>query len=238
MRNRSAVEQSIKEEQMPKQPAILIIVTSHDRIDADHPTGLWLEEFALPYELFCEQGCQSTIASPKGGAAPIDPNSLADGASERYPTAIAMLADTQPLGSLDPDHFDAVFFPGGHGTMFDLPHNGSVSRIVEAMARTGKMVAAVCHGPAGLIGATAGNGLPLVEGCKLTAFTNAEERAVELDGKMPFLLETRLQELGALFIEAPMWRDHTIRDGWLITGQNPQSSGSVAQALLDALEKC
>lgn len=219
---------------MSQSAAILIIVTSHDRIDANHPTGLWLEEFAIPYRLFRASGHQVTVASPKGGAAPIDPRSLEGDAGG---AALAALAETLPLNVITPGQFDAVFLPGGHGTMFDLPHNGAVSRIIEAMAAAGKLVAAVCHGPAGLIGATAGNGLPLVEGCRLTAFTNAEERAVELDKQMPFLLETRLKELGAEFIPAGLWEEHAIRDGWLITGQNPQSSAAVAELVIRALKE-
>jgi putative intracellular protease/amidase len=221
---------------MPNQPKILIIVTSHGQIDPEHPTGLWLEEFAVPFQMFLQQGYQVTVASPKGGKAPIDPRSLEGDAVERFTDAIAALQLTRRISAVDATSYAALFFPGGHGTMFDLPHNGAVSRIVEAMAGSGKVVAAVCHGPAGLIGATDCTGLPLVDGHILTAFTNNEERAVELDDKMPFLLETRLKALGAHFEGAPLWADHVVQDGWLITGQNPQSSASVAQKVIDALD--
>ena len=214
---------------------ILMIVTSHDQIDAEHPTGLWFEEFAVPYQLFREKGYVVTVASPKGGQTPIDPRSLPDAEqAEAQAEALQALKETQALGSVNVENYDAVFFPGGHGTMYDLP-SPEIGRIVSQFADAEKVVAAVCHGPAALVEAKNSDGTPLVQGRKVTGFTNAEEQAVELDKLMPFLLESRLRELGAEFDAASNWSDHVIVDGKLITGQNPQSSGSAAKAIIDAL---
>lgn len=214
---------------------ILMIVTNHDQIDAEHPTGLWFEEFAVPYQLFREKGYVVTVASLKGGQTPIDPRSLPDAEqAEAHAEALQALKETQPLSSVNAENYDAVFFPGGHGTMYDLP-SPEIGRIVSQFADAEKVVAAVCHGPAALVEAKNSDGTPLVQGRKVTGFTNAEEQAVELDKLMPFLLESRLRELGAEFDAASNWSDHVIVDGKLITGQNPQSSGSAAKAVIEAL---
>jgi putative intracellular protease/amidase len=214
---------------------ILIIVTSHDQIDAEHPTGLWFEEFAVPYQLFREKGYVVTVASPKGGQTPIDPRSVPDPEqAEAHAEALQALKETQPLSSVNTENYHAVFFPGGHGTMYDLP-SPEIGRIVSQFADAEKVVAAVCHGPAALVEAKNSDGTPLVQARKVTGFTNAEEQAVELDKLMPFLLESRLRELGAEFDAASNWSDHVIVDGKLITGQNPQSSGSAANAVIEAL---
>jgi putative intracellular protease/amidase len=215
---------------------ILFIVTSHDRIDADHPTGLWFEEFAHPYEVFQKQGYRITVASPKGGKTPIDPRSTpTPEAANQYIEALRALDNTLPLTSVNPSDYDAVFMPGGHGTMFDLP-TAQVGKIVGAFADADKIVAAVCHGPAGLIAAQRANGQPVVAGHRVTGFTNAEEDAAQLSDAMPFLLQDKLTELGATFIPSPMWNDHVVIDGKLITGQNPQSGRSTAEALVKALK--
>lgn len=217
---------------MSKQ--ILMVVTSHDRIDADHPTGLWFEEFAVPYQVFRQQGYAVTVASPQGGATPIDPRSQPQPEeAEAQSEAIAALQHTKPLSSIQAADYDAVFFPGGHGTMYDLP-TAAVGAIVAEFVEADKVVAAVCHGPAALVAAQS-NGVPVVQGRRVAAFTNAEEQEVQLDKLMPFLLESRLQSLGAEVVTAPNWSDHTIVDGKLITGQNPQSSGSAAKAVIQAL---
>ena len=139
------------------------------------------------------------------------------------------------MAKVGPGGLDALFLPGGHGTMFDLPGSVPLKKLLETLNAQGRVIAAVCHGPAGLVGAKRADGQPLVAGKRLTAFTNSEERAVELDGLMPFLLESRLRELGADFAPALNWTDHVEIDGNLITGQNPQSSSSVAQAVIRAL---
>lgn len=217
--------------------SVLMVVTSHGAIDAGHATGLWFEEFAAPYALFREQGYTITVASPQGGDAPIDPRSLenyeATGDNE---VARAALKDTRALdGSIVATDFDAIFFPGGHGTMFDLPDNPHVQRLVSEFAQADKVLASVCHGPACLVGARLRDGTALVRGRRLTAFTDAEERAVELDRSMPFLLESRLRELGAQFVPADNWKDNVVVDGRLVTGQNPQSSASAARAVIRLL---
>jgi putative intracellular protease/amidase len=150
--------------------------------------------------------------------------------------ALLLLERTVALPDLQSDaHYDAVFFPGGHGTMYDFPENPDITHLVERFALADKVVAAVCHGPAAFIGPTTRIGAPLVEGRHLAAFTNAEERAVNLEQRMPFLLETRLKDLGAMVEVAPEWSDNVVVDGHLVTGQNPQSSGSAAKAVIRML---
>lgn len=212
-----------------------MVVTNHGQITPDHPTGIWLSEFVEPYHLFREAGHDVTVASPVGGPAPVDPRSLEEPVDEAVAAAMKQLDATVALGDVDTDQFDAIFLPGGHGTMYDLPASKELARVLVSFYESGRVVAAVCHGPAGLVGATLSDGTPLVQGRKVTAFTNEEERAAGFDSLMPFLLEDRLRELGAVFVEAPMWSDHVEQDGRLITGQNPQSSVSVAKAVIEEL---
>lgn len=222
---------------MNTQLNILIVVTSHDRIDADHLTGLWFEEFAVPYTKFRAAGYAVTVASPRGGDTPLDARSL-----ESYePTATneaakAALRGTRKLDAdMQAQAFAAIFFPGGHGTMFDLPDNPQVQRLVREFAEADKVIASVCHGPACLVGVMLRDGTAFVKGRKVTAFTDSEERAVQLDKAMPFLLESRLRDQGAEFVPAADWADNIVVDGKLVTGQNPQSSGSAADAVIDLL---
>jgi len=223
---------------------ILIVATSHARMgDTDTPTGLWVEELAAPYYRFVDAGLEVTIASPQGGAVPLEPKSLKptgenDPATERFladPAARAATEASLRLADVDAAAFDAVFFPGGHGTMWDLPVDASVRAAVEAAEAAGKVIAAVCHGPAGLVSARRPDGQPLVAGRRVTGFTNAEEDAVGLSEVVPFLLETRLRELGGAFHGGPDWQPFAVRDGRLITGQNPASSDAVADHVLEAL---
>jgi putative intracellular protease/amidase len=199
------------------------------------PTGLWLEEFAVPYRMFRAAGHEVTVASPKGGAAPVDPRSRESG-DKPDREALDVLRSTRPLSEVELDAFDAVFFPGGHGTMFDLPSSSTVQETVEHFITAGQPSAFVCHGPAALVGASLPDGTSVVKGRNITGFSNEEERAVELDGKMPFLLETRLKELGGQFAAKPNFQDHVVVDGMLVTGQNPASSASTARALLQLLK--
>lgn len=212
--------------------SILMLVTSHNQISAGKATGIWFEEFAVPYDAFHANGYSVTVASPLGGPAPIDPNSADQVAA--HPQAAAALQSTRPMTDIQPADYDAVVLPGGHGTMFDLP-TAEVGRVVSAFAMQGRVIAAVCHGPAGLVEAVYPDGTPVVKGKRMTSFTDAEERAANLDSVMPFLLESRLRGLGADFIPAPLWSDHVEVDGLLITGQNPASSGSLAQAVIRVL---
>lgn len=223
---------------------ILMIVTSHATLGSTgKATGLWAEELAVPYYALTDAGAQVTLATPTGGRAPIDPGSikpagqnepvverfLADGALQ------ARMADTPRASDFDGASFDAVFFPGGHGTMWDLPHDLGVTLAVEQAFAAGKLIASVCHGAAGLVSAKRPDGHPVVEGRKVSGFTNAEEVEVGLEKVVPFLLESRLRELGGMFVGTDNWQPFAVRDGQLVTGQNPQSSQRVADLLMEAL---
>lgn len=223
---------------MTEQKKVLIVVTSCDRIDDNHPTGLWFEEFSVPYQEFLAKGFAVTVASPKGGKTPIDARSEPKSEqAEDSAQAWEALQHAHPLDTINADEFDAIFLPGGHGTMFDLPENTTLQQIIAQFAVANKVIAAVCHGPAGLVGVKQADGTPIVANKTVTAFTNEEESAVELDKLMPFLLETKLRELGSKFIVKPNWTDHIEQDGKLITGQNPQSSSSVARAAIAAINQ-
>lgn len=211
---------------------ILMVVTNHAVIDEEHRTGIWLEEFAVPYQVFKENGFEVTVASPKGGAAPVDPRSLND----EWKDEKALLDDTVKLADVQTDAYDALFFPGGHGTMFDFPNDRSVQDAIRRFDDQQKVIAAVCHGPAALVGATRSDGMPLVAGKTVTSFTDEEERASKLDAYMPFLLESKLRELGAKFVAKEKWSDHVEVDGHLVTGQNPQSSRSIALKVVELLK--
>lgn len=216
---------------------VLMVVTGHDQIAPDQPTGIWLSEFTEPYTLLRNAGYDVTVASIPGGKAPVDPRSLTEPVDDDTAAAMKELEATTPLREVNTDEFDAIFLPGGHGTMYDLPVSDVLARILRSFHETGRVIAAVCHGPAGLVSATLEDGSPLVKGKRVTGFTNEEEQAAGFDRLMPFLLEDRLRELGATFVAAPKWTDHIERDGLLITGQNPQSSVSTARAVIEALEE-
>jgi putative intracellular protease/amidase len=218
-----------------RKPDILIVVTSNARI-SDKETGLWLEEIEKPYRLFREHGFGITIASTKGGGTPLDPQSVSSHGDDFLGKELMQeLERTARLSETDISGFEALFFPGGHGTMGDLPEDGSVASAVGRFLEDGKIVAAVCHGPAALVGARLSHGSPAVKGRKLTSFTDNEEREMGLQDKVPFLLQSKLSELGASFEEAPNWSDHVVVDGNLITGQNPQSAESLALEIIKAL---
>lgn len=219
---------------MAGKKEILMVVTSHGQIDERHPTGIWLEEVAVPYLLFRQAGFSITIASPLDGVSPIDPRSLpTETKAKEWAEPLTRLKHTAFLQDMMAEDFAAVFLPGGHGAMFDLPHNKDLQRLLGEMAETEKIIAAVCHGPAGLVNVRLADGMPLLADRSVTAFTNEEEAEVKLDSLMPFLLETKLRETGAHFIAAPTWSDHVEVDGNLVTGQNPQSSASTARAVIE-----
>lgn len=207
---------------------ILMVVTSHGQMGGKE-TGIWLSEFAEPYDLFKKEGFGLTIASIAGGKAPVDPRSIDADKERKWREAIASLASTLPIDRVEAEGHDAIFLPGGHGTMFDLPGNARLQSLIRQFAESGRIVGAVCHGPAGLVGVTLSSGEPFVKGRRLTAFTNEEERAAGFDQVMPFLLESRLRELGAEFVGAAKWTNHVVTDGNLVTGQNPQSGESAAR---------
>ena len=215
---------------------ILMAVTGCRCLDADHPTGLWLEEFALPYLAFVKMGYRVTVTSPDGGPVPLDPRSTASGETDKYAHALPALANTLPLGRVLFEDYDALFLPGGHGPLVDLAVDTISQEMILAFYEAGKPVAAVCHGPAALVNVRRADGAFLVEGKRLTAFTDDEEKAVGLDSVVPFALESTLRERGAVFEKGTLWQDHVVEDGNLLTGQNPQSSGSLALKVIDFLE--
>ena len=224
---------------------ILIIATSADRMTpGTEPTGVWLEELTTPYYAFRDAGAKVTLASTAGGAIPVDQRSInADGENdasvERYLKDDALKADvanTPAFATIDPSGYDALFLPGGHGTMFDYPGSQQLARLVERFDREGKIVAAVCHGPAGLVSARKADGTPFVAGRRVAAFTDSEERAVGLNKAVPFLLESRLKQLGANHEGGPDFKPFALRDGNLVTGQNPASATRTAELVMEALK--
>jgi len=224
---------------------ILMVLTSHDRLgDTGQKTGFWLEEFAAPYYVFKDGGAKLTLASPLGGQPPLDPKSD-DAASQTDATrrfkadgaAQAALAATVKLSTLNSTDFDAVFYPGGHGPLWDLAEDAASIALIDRMIAAGKPVAAVCHAPGVLRHARAPGGKSLVKGKNVTGFTNTEEAAAGLTKVVPFLVEDMLKEHGAHFTKANDWQPHVVVDGLLITGQNPASSEPAAKALLAALQK-
>ncbi|MCM2264385.1 MAG: type 1 glutamine amidotransferase domain-containing protein [Desulfuromonadales bacterium] len=222
---------------------ILIVLTSHDRLgDTGEKTGFWLEEFAAPYYVLKDAGAAITLASPKGGQPPLDPKSALPEnqteATRRFnadAAAKASLAATRKLADVSVADFDALFYPGGHGPMWDLAVDPTSIALIEAFARAGKPVGAVCHAPVALTNARGPDGVHLVNGRRVTGFSNDEEQAVQLDKVVPFLLEDRLKERGGLYHKGPDWTPHVEIDGGLVTGQNPASSAPVAEALLKLL---
>jgi putative intracellular protease/amidase len=222
---------------------ILMVLTSHDILgDTGRKTGFWLEEFAAPYYVFRDAGVDLTLASPKGGQPPIDPKSdLPEGqtpAMTRFkqdPAAQADLANTKKLGDMHSEDFDTIFYVGGHGPMWDLVDNPDSIALIEAFYNSGKPVAAVCHSPA-IFHHVMINGVPLVKGKRVTAFTDEEEAEVGLTHVVPFLAEDELRRVGAIFEKVPNWQPFAIRDGRVITGQNPASSTVAAKTLLDFMK--
>jgi putative intracellular protease/amidase len=227
-------------------PKILIVTTSHRLLgDTGRPTGLWLEELATPYYTLADNGAELTLASIKGGAIPIDPKSRepeggVPASVERFladPKAVAVAKATPALSEINAGDYDAIFLPGGHGTMWDFPGSGALARAVGAALEAGRVVAAVCHGAAGLVSAKTDGGRPIVEGKRVSCFTDSEERVVGLTQVVPFLLETRLRALGAQIEKGPDFQPFAVRDGNLITGQNPASSERVAELVLEMLKE-
>ncbi|WP_169085017.1 type 1 glutamine amidotransferase domain-containing protein [Paenibacillus sp. PL91] len=214
---------------------VLIVVTNHTEIHAGKKTGIWLSEFAEAHMAFTNKGYEIAVASPLGGEGPVDPGSVDAGTPQEILDAKKYLENTIKLNEVSADDFDAIFLPGGHGTMYDLPNDTNLQKLLIDFYEGDKIVAAVCHGPAGLVGATLSNGQPLVAGKRVSAFTDREEAATTLDQHLPFLLESKLRDLGAIFVAAPNWTAHYEVDGNLITGQNPQSTLVVTNAVIEKL---
>lgn len=224
---------------------VLMILTSHDQLGTTgKKTGFWLEEFAAPYYVFVDAGAKVTLASPKGGQPPLDPKSdepdAQTDATRRFSQdadAKKALASTLPLGEIDPYDFDAVFYPGGHGPLWDLAESTDSKTLIEAFYAANKPVAAVCHAPGVFKHAKAPDGHSIVKGKKVTGFSNAEEDAVGLTDVVPFLVEDSLKELGGVYSKGEDWGVHVLEDGHLITGQNPASSEAAAQAVVKWLKQ-
>lgn len=219
---------------------ILMVLTSHDELgNTGQKTGFWVEEFAAPYYAFIDAGVEVTLATPKGGQAPIDPTStLADfqtEATKRYDNdteAQAKIAATVQLSSLSEGDFDGVFYPGGHGPLWDLTDNTDSIRLIENFLKEGKPVATVCHAGAALLNVKQASGDFAIKGKAITGFTNSEEEAVQLTAVVPFLLEDELTKRGGEYQKAEDWHAFVVQDGHIITGQNPASSALTAEKLL------
>ncbi|MBE0604266.1 MAG: type 1 glutamine amidotransferase domain-containing protein [Deltaproteobacteria bacterium] len=222
---------------------ILIVLTSHDRLgDTGKKTGFWLEEFTAPYYVMKDSGADIVIASPKGGQPPLDPKSdlpeFQTETTKRFgadTAAQAQLANTKKLADVSADDFDAVFYPGGHGPMWDMPDNATSIALIESFVKAGKPVGAVCHAPVVLVNVRGKNGEFFIKGKRVTGFSNSEEDAVALLNIVPFLLEDKLKERGGVYSKGTDWTSHVLVDGILVTGQNPASSGPAAEELLKLL---
>jgi putative intracellular protease/amidase len=223
---------------------ILMVLTSHDQLgNTGKKTGFWLEEFAAPYYIFKDAGAEVTLVSPQGGQPPLDPKSDAPDAqteaTRRFksdPAAQAALAHTGKLSKVSGDAFDALFYPGGHGPLWDLAEDHHSIALIETMVAAGKTVSAVCHAPGVFRHTKTEGGAPLVEGKKVTGFTNTEEAAVQLTDIVPFLVEDMLTSNGGAYSKGADWQPYVVTDGKLITGQNPASSGPAAEAVLRQLQ--
>ncbi|MDH1053908.1 type 1 glutamine amidotransferase domain-containing protein [Aquipseudomonas alcaligenes] len=224
---------------------ILLVLTSHDQLgNTGHKTGFWLEEFASPYYVFKDAGAQITLASPKGGQPPIDPKSDAPDAQTAATRRFAedaeaqrLLATSLPLAQVRAEDFDALFYPGGHGPLWDLAEDATSIALIERFIALGKPVGAVCHAPGVLRHVKAADGTPLVRGKRVTGFSNSEEAAVALTDVVPFLVEDMLKAHGGVYGRAADWHSHVEVDGLLVTGQNPASSDASAETLLTLVER-
>ncbi len=224
---------------------VLLVLTSHDQLgNTGKKTGFWLEELAAPYYAFKDAGAEMTLASPKGGQPPLDPKSdeteFQTDLTRRFnadEAGKARLANTVRLDSVNQADYDTVFYPGGHGPMWDLAEDANSIKLIESFIAAGKTIALVCHAPGVLHQVKNPDGTPFVAGRQLTGFTNGEEEGVGLTKVVPFLVEDELLSLGAIFSKVKDWGVHTVTDGQLITGQNPASSGPAALVLIDALRK-
>lgn len=229
--------------QSNKKTKVLFVLTSHDQLGSTgKKTGFWIEEFATPYYFFKDKGIEIVIATPKGGQAPIDPKSnepdFQTESTKRYfmdTQAQVALSKTAKLSSVNHKEFDAVFYPGGHGPMWDLANDKNSIALIQSFYDQKKPIAFVCHGPAALVNVKTKEGSYLIAGKKLTSFCNSEEDAVQLTAVVPFSLENKIKERGANYQKGKDWSSFTVVDGLLLTGQNPQSSEEVAQKLFDMI---
>ena len=217
---------------------ILIVVTSHGDIDSVPTTGIWFTEFSEPLESFKQAGAHIVVASPRGGPAPVDPRGYPSReAIADVRDALAILNATTPLSALKQQNFDGLFFPGGHGPMFDLATDRHIKALIAAFWQSHKPIAAVCHGPAALLGVSLADGRTSLQGKTVTGFTKGEDAVDALFEHMPFSLQERMIAEGATFIEQPPRSVHTETDGLLVTGQNPASAEATAAAFLQVLRR-
>jgi len=222
---------------------VLIVLTSHGELgNTGEKTGFWIEEFASPYYVLADAGAELTLASPKGGQPPVDPKSESADAQSSYTKRfygdydlIDKMAHTFKLSEVNEADYDAVFYPGGHGPLWDLATDATSIALIENFYKNNKPVAFVCHAPAAVLKVKAPDGEPLVKGKEVTGFSDTEEDAVKLSKVVPFLLEDELKKLGALYSKGDNWSSYVKTDGLLITGQNPASSEAVAKLLLTAI---
>jgi putative intracellular protease/amidase len=223
---------------------VLIVLTSHSQLgDTDKKTGFWVEEFAAPYYQLADAGVEITLASPKGGQPPIDPRSQEAEAqtkfTQRFDKDVPLqqkLAHTLKLSSVKASDYDAVFYPGGHGPMWDLTQDASSIALIAAFQQQGKPMAFVCHAPCALLHVKLPKGAPVIQGKRVTGFSDTEEAGVKLTTVVPFLLEAELKKAGGQYSKGPDWGVYVQTDGLLITGQNPASSAEAAQVLLKVLK--
>jgi len=231
--------------QAGKKVRILFVLTSHDQLgNTGKKTGFWIEEFATPYYSFTDKNIEVTVATPKGGQAPIDPKSnepsFQTDATKKYysdATAQKILSNTVRLSSVSQKNFDAIFDPGGHGPMWDLANNKNSIALIKSFYTHNKPIAFVCHDSAALVNVKLNNGEYLIAGKNLTSFCNTEEAAVQLNKVVPFSLEDKLKSRGAIYKKGADWSSYVLEDGLLLTGQNPQSSNEVAQKLFDKIKR-
>jgi putative intracellular protease/amidase len=224
---------------------VLIVLTSHSELgNTGKKTGFWIEEFAAPYYVLADAGAEITLSSPKGGQPPIDPKSdepdAQTAATKRFKADADLkekLSQTVKLSEINAEDFDAVFYPGGHGPLWDLTNDEKSITLIQEFIGSNKPVALVCHAPGALIKVKSADGEPLVKGKEVTGFSNTEEDAVQLTDVVPFLLEDEFKKLGGNYSKGPDWGSYVKKDGLLITGQNPASSEEAAKVLLDLLKK-
>jgi len=224
---------------------ILFVLTSHDKLgNTGKKTGFWIEEFAGPYYTLLDKGVNITLATPKGGKAPIDPSSDTEETStedtkrfKKDTKAQDLINNTHEIADMNPNDYDAVFYPGGHGPLWDLANDALSITLIETFYKQNKPISFVCHAPAALKSVKGKDGEAIVKGKKVTGFTNSEEKAVDLVDVVPFLVEDMLKENGGHYSKGDDWSEYVVKDGLLITGQNPASSKLVAETLFEALNK-
>lgn len=237
--NHPATAQTIKSKKMEKK--VLFVVTSHDKKgDTGQPTGYYLAEVSHPWDVLHNAGYEIDIVSPKGGKAPLDGFNLEDPINKKFwedTKYRTKIENTMKPSEVKPEEYSAIFYAGGHGTMWDFADNAELAKIASKIYENNGIVSAVCHGPAGLVNIKLSNGKYLVDGKKINAFTNEEESAVGLEKVVPFMLETTLIERGAKFEKSGLWQKHVTTDQRVVTGQNPQSAKGVGEATLVELKK-